>query len=60
MCSCYFDDFPAVELGALDNNHNSMVKAAMDLFGVVWATDKDTPFAPQAELLGVRSRACSF
>ena len=49
MISCYFDDFSAVEVAALADNHSSTVKAGMDLCGVVWATDKDMPFAPQAE-----------
>ena len=39
MTLCYFDDFPAVEVAALADNHSSTVKAAVDLFGVIWATE---------------------
>ncbi|CAE7298427.1 unnamed protein product [Symbiodinium sp. CCMP2592] len=50
----YFDDFPSVEVRALAENHDSSVKAALRLFGVDWASDKDLPFSPTADVLGVR------
>ncbi|CAE7434723.1 unnamed protein product, partial [Symbiodinium sp. CCMP2456] len=51
--SSYFDDFPAAEVRALASNHDASVKAALHLFGVDWADDKDLPFAQQADVLGV-------
>ncbi|CAE7216557.1 unnamed protein product [Symbiodinium sp. CCMP2592] len=50
----YFDDFPSVEVRALAENHDSSVKAALRLFGVDWASDKDLPFSQTADVLGVR------
>ncbi|CAE7322053.1 unnamed protein product [Symbiodinium sp. CCMP2592] len=40
--------------GFLKENHDSSVKAALRLFGVDWASDKDLPFSPTADVLGVR------
>ncbi|CAE7253423.1 unnamed protein product, partial [Symbiodinium sp. CCMP2456] len=51
--SSYFDDFPAAEVRALASNRDASVKAALHLFGVDWADDKDLPFAQQADVLGV-------
>ena len=52
--SSYFDDFPAAEVSALAENHDSTVKAPVHLVGVDWASDKDFPFVAQADVLGVR------
>ena len=55
VISCnYFDDYPVLELQPLCSSAQKSIRLALGLLGFVWAEDKDKPFAPEAELLGVR------
>ena len=55
IISCnYFDDYPVLELLPLCNSAQKSIRLVLGLLGFVWAEDKDKPFAPEAELLGVR------
>ena len=49
----YYDDYPVVEFSFLAANTNHTIKALASLLGFECSTDKELPFADEAEMLGV-------
>ena len=49
----YHDDYPVVEFSFLADNTNHTTKALTSLLGFECSTDKELPFADEAEMLGV-------
>ena len=49
----YYDDYPVVEFSFLAANTNHTMKALTSLLGFECSTDKELPFADEAEMLGV-------
>ena len=49
----YYDDYPVVEFSFLAANTNHTIRALTSLLGFECSTDKELPFADEAEMLGV-------
>ena len=49
----YYNDYPVVEFSFLAANTNHTMKALTSLLGFECSTDKELPFADEAEMLGV-------
>ena len=49
----YYDDYPVVEVSFLAANTNHTIQALTSLLGLECSTDKELPFADEAEMLGV-------
>ena len=49
----YYDDYPVVDFSFLASNTNHTIKALTSLLGFECSTDKELPFADEAEMLGV-------
>ena len=49
----YYDDYPVVDFSFLASNTNHAIKALTSLLGFECSTDKELPFADEAEMLGV-------
>ncbi len=49
----YYDDYPAVEFSCLAANTSHTIRALTSLLGFECSTDKELPFADEAEMLGV-------
>ena len=49
----YYDDYPVVEFSFLAANTSHTIRALTSLLGFECSTDKELPFADQAEMLGV-------
>ena len=49
----YYDDYPVVDFVCLSSSTSNAIRALMSLLGFECSLDKEEPFAPQAEMLGV-------
>ena len=49
----YYDDYPVVEFSFLASNTNHTIRALTSMLGFECSTDKELPFAEEAEMLGV-------
>ena len=49
----YYDDFPVVDFTILSDSSANTIRALMKILGFACSIDKELPFAPSAEMLGV-------
>ena len=49
----YYDDYPVVDFACLSSSTSNTIRALMALLGFECSIDKEEPFGPQAEMLGV-------
>ena len=53
LASNYYDDYPVTEISSLTESTERILTAVARLLGFVVSSDKELPFSPTADMLGV-------